>query len=81
MTALRQAQQFLARRLGLHEMLVTPDCPRGIDAATRSELLGEVEREFGIRISHELDAVRTLGELVAAAACELAQHRARCAVQ
>ena len=55
---------------------MTPDCPFAIDSEVKAMLLREMETEFAVTFSKQLDAVDTIGALVSAVAWELAQGRA-----
>ena len=76
MTTLEIARRVLARRLGIAESEVTLNCRRTLDAATKAELLREMEHAFGVRFSEDLGPLDTVGAIVAAVAWEMAQSRA-----
>ena len=73
MTTLESTRQYLAKRLGMDARLITPESAFTLDGPTRLDLLVDVEKAFGIELSHECGHITTLGELLIVVAWELAQ--------
>ena len=68
MTTLQKTRTFLARRLEIDESEVTPERTLeslGIDSLAAIELAFEIEDEFGVRLAHGADHLRTVGDVLA----------------
>lgn len=82
MTTLQRMQRFLARRLEIDERELTPERTLeslGIDSLAAIELVFEIEDEFGLRLEHRNERIKTVGDVVSRVECELARPRAAAA--
>ena len=75
-TTLESTRRFLARRLRVEARTITPESPLVLEGPALAELLLDIEKKFGIRLSSDCERIRTLGDLLVVVAWELAQARA-----